>query len=71
MSQASESTDMMVSDDQHPITTSNTALPDEKTGAFAGLGDGETMRQIVMVVALTVWLALAVMVVFWAKEPEY
>ncbi|MGB0897951.1 MAG: flagellar basal-body MS-ring/collar protein FliF [Psychrobium sp.] len=71
MSQASESTDMMVSDDQHPITTSNTAIPDEKNGAFSGLGDGETMRQIVMVVALTVCLALAVMVVFWAQEPEY
>lgn len=70
MSQASESTDMMVSDDQHPITTS-TAVPEEKTSAFSGLGDGETMRQIIMVVALTVCLAIAVMVVFWAQEPEY
>lgn len=71
MSQASESTDMMVSDDQHPITTSSTDVPEAKSGPLAGLGDGETMRQVIMVVALTVCLALAVMVVFWAQEPEY
>lgn len=70
MSQASESTDMMVSDDHHPITSSGNTS-EEKSGAFSGLGDGETMRQIIMVVALTICLAIAVMVVFWAQEPEY
>lgn len=70
MAQASDSTDMMVSDDHSPLTNSSSVV-ENKPSSFAGLGDGETMRQIIMVVALTVCLAIAVMVVFWAQEPEY
>jgi len=70
VAQASDSTDMMVSDEHSPLTnTTSTAV--DKPSSFASLGDGETMRQIIMVVALTVCLAIAVMVVFWAQEPEY
>lgn len=75
MAEASESTDvstgMMVSDDEQPITNSAPMMDEEKTGMFSSLSDGDSMRQIIMVVALTVCLAIAVMVVFWAQEPEY
>jgi len=70
VAQASDSTDMMLSDEHSPLTNS-TSVAEDKPSSFSGLGDGETMRQIIMVVALTVCLAIAVMVVFWAQEPEY
>lgn len=70
MAQASESTDIIVSDDNNPITNSS-SLDEPKSSPFSGLGDGDTMRQIIMVVALTVCLAIAVMVIIWAQEPEY
>ncbi|NRA60065.1 MAG: flagellar M-ring protein FliF [Psychrobium sp.] len=71
MAQASESTDIVVSDDNNPINPSSNEQLTEKSGFMSGLGDGDTGRQLVMIVALTVCLAIAVMVVFWAQEPEY
>lgn len=70
MAQASESTDIIVSDDNQPIANS-TSFEESKPSMFAGLSDGDTLRQIIMVVALTICLAIAAMVIIWAQEPEY
>lgn len=73
MAQATESTDMIVSDESSTIVTANSAQSQasSSSGMFSALGGGDTMRQIIMIVAVTLCLAISVMVVFWAQEPEY
>lgn len=73
MAQATESTDMIVSDESSAIMTSG-ATPEQdvpQPGMFSGLNASDTVRQIIMIVAVTICLAISVMVVFWAQEPEY
>ncbi|MDP2559838.1 flagellar basal-body MS-ring/collar protein FliF [Psychrobium sp. 1_MG-2023] len=72
MAEASNSTDMTVNEDPHPITSAGSNdIEETKTGVLAGLGDGDTLRQVIMILALAICLGIAVMVLFWAQEPEY
>lgn len=72
MAQASESTEMTVNVDDNPLTTtssSDTSAP--KTRPFEGFSGSDTLRQVMMIIALAACLVIAVMVVFLVKEPEY
>ncbi|MCH1931891.1 flagellar M-ring protein FliF [Shewanella sp. A25] len=59
------------------IVGSNSNLADQglgqenKSGVLGGLGGVDMMRQITMVLALAICLALAIFVMIWAQEPEY
>ncbi len=44
---------------------------ENKSGVLGSLGGVDMMRQITMILALAICLALAVLVMFWAQEPEY
>ncbi|MGL4447367.1 MAG: flagellar basal-body MS-ring/collar protein FliF, partial [Shewanella sp.] len=44
---------------------------EHKSGVMASLGGIDMMRQITMILALAICLALAVFVMLWAQEPEY
>ena len=44
---------------------------EHKSGVLGSLGGGHMMRQITMILALAICLALAVFVMIWAQEPEY
>lgn len=59
------------------IVGSNSDLADQgvqeehKSGVMGSLGGVDMMRQITMILALAICLALAVFVMLWAQEPEY
>ena len=47
------------------------AMEEKPSGFAAILGNAETLRQITLVVALSICLAIAVFVIMLANEPEY
>jgi flagellar M-ring protein FliF len=47
------------------------AIEEKKSGFAASLGDADTLRQITLVVALSICLAISVFVIILANEPEY
>jgi flagellar M-ring protein FliF len=61
-------TDMMVSSDS---TVDGGVRQENRSGLLGGLGGTDMMRQVIMILALAVCLALAVFVMMWAQEPEY
>lgn len=73
MAQPTQSTDMIVSDESSAILNSGKTpeVDSPKAGMFSGLNGTDTIRQIVMIVAVTACLAISIMVVFWTQEPEY
>ncbi|QIR16124.1 flagellar basal-body MS-ring/collar protein FliF [Shewanella aestuarii] len=59
---------MMVGSD----TTADAGLSQEnKSGLLGSVGGADMMRQVTMILALAVCLALAVFIMMWAQEPEY
>lgn len=44
---------------------------EHKSGMMGNLGGVDMMRQVTMILALAICLALAVFVMLWAQEPEY
>lgn len=59
------------------IVGSNSGLADQgveqehKSGMMGNFGGVDMMRQVTMILALAICLALAVFVMLWAQEPEY
>jgi len=47
------------------------AMEEKKSGFSASLGNSDVLRQITLVVALSICLAIAVFVIIFANEPEY
>ncbi len=60
------STDMIASD-----SGENGAMQEQKSGFSATLGNVDILRQITLVVALSICLAIAVFVIILANEPDY
>ncbi|MCL1141688.1 flagellar basal-body MS-ring/collar protein FliF [Shewanella gaetbuli] len=59
---------MMVGSD----TTADAGITQEnKSGLLGNIGGADMMRQVTMILALAVCLALAVIIMMWAQEPEY
>ncbi|NRA70772.1 MAG: flagellar M-ring protein FliF [Gammaproteobacteria bacterium] len=64
---------MIINDEASAIVGSN-SVPEQDSpagGVFAGVGGADTVRQIVIVVAVAICLAISVMLVLWTQEPEY
>jgi flagellar M-ring protein FliF len=62
------STDIIVGSD----TADTSGVGQEnKSGLMSNIGSTDFLRQITMILALAVCLALAVFVMMWAQEPEY
>ncbi|QBF81746.1 flagellar basal body M-ring protein FliF [Shewanella maritima] len=62
------STDVMVGTD----TTVDTGIQQEnKPGLLSSLGGVDMMRQVIMILGLAICLAVAVIIMIWAQEPEY
>lgn len=62
---AGKSGDMLVNE------TDNVAMEEQKSGFSASLGNVDILRQVTIVVALAICLAIAVFVIILANEPEY
>ncbi|WDE03982.1 flagellar M-ring protein FliF [Thalassomonas viridans] len=46
-------------------------IEEQKSGFAASLGNVDVLRQITLVMALAICLAIAVFVIMWANQPEY
>ncbi len=62
------STDIIVGSDGADSTG---VAEENKSGLMSNIGSTDFLRQITMILALAVCLALAVFVMMWAQEPEY
>lgn len=49
----------------------NDASSEQKSGFMDALGSVDMLRQIVLVIALVICVAIAVLIVFWAQEPDF
>ncbi len=65
------STELIVGSDASASVADQGVQQENKSGLMASLGSIDTLRQITMVLALAICLALAVFVIIWAQEPEY
>lgn len=67
-----ESTDLMVTDNELSNDPKNTEGAEEQKSGFMGaLANIDVMRQVIIVLALAICLAIAVFIMLWAQEPEY
>lgn len=69
-------TNSMVATDKNSSMIANdygddNAIEEKKSGFAAALGNADTLRQITLVVALSICLAISVFVIILANEPEY
>ncbi|GAA0789824.1 flagellar M-ring protein [Shewanella aestuarii] len=62
------STDIMVGSD---AALDAGIQQENKSGLLSNMGGADMMRQVTMILALAVCLALAVIIMMWAQEPEY
>ena len=56
-------TDMVVAGDAN--------IEEQKSGIASALGNVDVLRQLTLIMALSICLAIAVLVILWANEPEY
>ncbi|MGI2259489.1 flagellar basal-body MS-ring/collar protein FliF [Shewanella sp. GXUN23E] len=47
------------------------AIQENKSGVMASMGGVDVLKQITMILALAICLAVAVFIMFWAQEPDY
>lgn len=64
---ATENDNSMIAND----SGDDNAMEEKKSGFAASLGNADMLRQITLVVALSICLAIAVFVIILANEPEY
>ena len=74
MADTNNSGSMVLSDSNNDLIandTNNQDIEEQKSGFGAALGNVDVLRQITIVVALGICLAIAVFVIILANEPEY
>ncbi len=73
MSDTTNSTGIAVADSTELMANDNdpAGVEDQKSGLAATLGNVDMMRQVTLVMALAICLAIAVFVILWANQPEY
>ncbi|PKH33196.1 flagellar basal body M-ring protein FliF [Shewanella sp. ALD9] len=62
------STDIMVGSGS---TADGGVQQENKSGLLGGVGGADMMRQVIMILALAICLAMAVFVMMWAQEPDF
>ncbi len=63
MAVSGDNTDMVVADD--------TSIEEQKSGLASALGNVDVLRQLTLIMALAICLAIAIFVILWANQPEY
>src|SRR5690554_2417518 len=67
-----ESTGLTVTDNELSNDPKNAEGTEEQKSGFMGaLANIDVMRQVIIVLALAICLAIAVFIMLWAQEPEY
>ena len=73
MADTAGSTGLAVADGGADLIASENGdnIEEQKSGFAASLGNVDVLRQITLVMALAICLAIAVSVIMWANQPEY
>ncbi|WP_374188828.1 flagellar basal-body MS-ring/collar protein FliF [Thalassotalea euphylliae] len=65
------STAMATTDGSDLVAQDNDMVEEQKSGFAASLGNVDVLRQLTLIMALAICLAIAVFVIMWANQPEY
>lgn len=72
MAEQSASTDIMVNDgNANGVASSDMSSEEQKSGFLGGLGGVDILRQVTLILALAICLAIAVFIIVWAREPDF
>ncbi|MCC5854627.1 MAG: flagellar M-ring protein FliF [Idiomarina sp.] len=66
-----ESTDLMLTETDLPAERNSDRDEEQKSGLMGALANIDVMRQVIIVLALAICLAIATFIILWAQEPEY
>ena len=69
MAQSNQSTDLALADGMME-SSENEDQQEQKSGYFSALGSVDVLRQITLIVALAICLAIAIFVIIWARQPD-
>jgi len=65
------STGLAVADGGELVANDDANVEDQKSGLAATLGNADMLRQVTLIMALAICLAIAISVILWANQPEY
>ena len=71
MADTTNSTGIALSDGNDLVAMDNDTLSEQKSGFAAALGNTDVLRQLTLILALTISLGIAVSVIMWANQTEY
>jgi len=69
VAQSNQSTDLALADGMME-QSENEDQQEQKSGYFSSLGGVDVLRQITLIVALAICLAIAIFVIIWARQPD-
>jgi len=64
-----ESTELTIPGNDFSSADSSTAA-EQKSGFVSSMGGVDIVRQVVLIVALTICIAIAILIILWAREPD-
>ncbi len=70
MAEQAASNDLVVSDNTNN-DSSDIANEEQKSGFLSSLSNVDVLRQVTLILALAICLAIAVFIIVWASEPDY
>lgn len=65
------STGLAVADGGELMASDDANVEDQKSGLAATLGNADMLRQVTLIMALAICLAIAISVILWANQAEY
>jgi flagellar M-ring protein FliF len=71
---STDNTDMVLADGNSDLVANDSAdgvVDEQKSGLAGVMGNVDFLRQITIVMALAICLAIAIFVIMWANQPEY
>lgn len=74
MADSTDNTGMMLADGNNDLVANDSTdgvVGEQKSGLAGAMGNVDFLRQITIVMALAICLAIAIFVIMWANQPEY
>jgi flagellar M-ring protein FliF len=65
-----ESTELTLSSNDFSQPVDSAAPVEQKSGFIGSMGGMDIVRQIALIIALTICIAIAILIIMWAREPD-
>ncbi len=65
-----QSTDLTLTDDSMESGAEGAEQQEQKSGYFGALSGVDMLRQVTLVIALAICLAIAIFIIIWARQPD-